>query len=692
MPPKGRKRQARLTFSPTAASFAAEQLSPQVREKAASVRLDKTSGRPSKQRRVVDSDSDDPIYGPSSPSKVSQTEEERQQYKRGMRMGMPVLNPKQGMFGTFLDDDDDSSPQSDSSSSINDEQRQLIPTTPRKKANSKVSEKSKAGDKTPKRTRRHQPILSDTESDKRTAHTVMRTRAAKKANTENKESVDADSVVGPRTPTPQPQESDSGESENMPDTTPLRKIRRQTTLHRKSDSFEVSDGEVDEDVTPKASRRLLSRRASESEEEEDIGEEMSRSSSRRLEKEQEDLEQDLDFLTSSPPADKGRLRSSQAKPLTTRERALEELKKKRRASSVPILSPATPARRGNARVVDESESDLEIEDENNEGEMEIDQQEEEDEIDEQEEEDETEDSSSVEDDERLHTNFADVFNENDNDAEFIDDNDDDLIGEPDEMERLPVHYSSLARAKPSKLFKFAIEWMVQKKINPAFRSTDDIYMLAFKKLNDEVNGLVNSKFSSSVWTPDFTRALRARPEVSIEGISRSTQDVEDLHCEACNRKKHPATFSVQFGGQPYDEQSLEPLAYDSSSETDESASDGEKPIYNENGERIPAESRVFTLGSTCKANAQMAHTLRHWRHHLNNWVINYLKGKGHLNAPKLVERDSWSIKERGKCATNIVDDMEASGEIRKLYKLYKDQINFAVTAANEYRFGWGRRE
>lgn len=129
------------------------------------------------------------------------------------------------------------------------------------------------------------------------------------------------------------------------------------------------------------------------------------------------------------------------------------------------------------------------------------------------------------------------------------------------------------------------------------------------------------------------------------------------HCEACNRKNHPATFELSLTGAPYDPDSLEPL--DNSDSDSDSASDssslsadseanlnGEKPTYDARGERIPPESKTFTLGSTCKANAQVAHTLHHWRYHLNDWVKGYLESNGYLTPEKLVKRDKKSDRKR----------------------------------------------
>jgi hypothetical protein len=415
------------------------------------------------------------------------------------------------------------------------------------------------------------------------------------------------------------------------------------------------------------------------------------------------LEEDLNFLQSSPPPDKGRLRSTQEKPLNERQKALAALKRKRAkaSSSVEPSSSATPGRR-RAVILDDSDSDLEIIEEEKSSEVD-DPLEQDDEI--SSEEGEESDDVDKQTSHGYRAKALDIFYENADDADFLDDEEDGLIGEPVENASIPIQFTALSRAKPRELFKFAIDWMVQKKINPAFASNNEIYELTFRKLNDEVTGLANSKYSSSVWRPDFIRALRARPDIEISEIGRLERSIGEAHCEACNRKTHPASFSIAFVGRPYNKDTLEPLAEESDSDSGSSSdsdsdisstgsSEGNqnnvKPTYDAQGEIIPPDSHVFTVGSHCKANAQMAHTLHHWRHHLYSWVVDYLIREGHCTPEKLVERDRWSQRKREKYAKRIVKKMDKIGEIKKLHHLYKEQVDFALEARNEYKSNWGR--
>ncbi|KAH8722413.1 hypothetical protein GQ44DRAFT_622613 [Phaeosphaeriaceae sp. PMI808] len=400
--------------------------------------------------------------------------------------------------------------------------------------------------------------------------------------------------------------------------------------------------------------------------------------------ERNDLEEDLAFLKSSPLPKRGKLGSSQEKSKNERQKALEALKKRRAITNEPSSS-ATPGRKRRF-VVEDSDSELEIIKEESENGWEMDF------------------SEEVEEEETgRDANALDMFQEDNDDAGFIDDDVDAVIGEPilEPEDLMPLVMSRIVSAKPRELFKYAIEWMVMKKVHPAFDSKSQVYELTFRKLDDEVKGLANSKFSSSAWTSDFTRALRARPDLMSMEISRGKRELMTAHCEACNRKNHPASNELTFTGKPYSVETLEPMENVLGSDSDstdssalsvstEAGLDGEMPTYDIYGARLPPESKSFTLGRTCQANAQIAHTLHHWRYHLYSWVKDYLARKGYLTAERLVKRDGWSEKKREKAAIKILKAMEKDGEIRKLYKAYKDQIKYAVEVRHDLQ-GWRSR-
>lgn len=257
-------------------------------------------------------------------------------------------------------------------------------------------------------------------------------------------------------------------------------------------------------------------------------------SSLRNERDQADLEEDLEFLgdagrpenltcpTSSNvflDAESPRTLRQPSSAKQSRLSALEMLKRKRLGQQQESSPTHSITRRG--RVVDvesESPSNSEL-DEDDEDIYEI------------------EDDAPAED--------VDDF--------IVDDGDDERIA-------LPSQFSSFNKAKPKELFKYVVEWMVSKKINPAFSMEDEIYDISFRRLDDFVKGMGGSKYHSSAWTPEFGKSLKSRPILEDVEIGFGLHD----KCDACNRTRHPATWQVRFVGETYDTHTLEEHADDDS--------------------------------------------------------------------------------------------------------------------------------
>jgi len=223
-------------------------------------------------------------------------------------------------------------------------------------------------------------------------------------------------------------------------------------------------------------------------------------------------------------------------------------------------------------------------------------------------------------------------------------------------------------------------------LNPAFFAmNDEIYGLAFKKLDDEVRGLAGSKFTSSAWTRDFTIALQGRPYLAIREIEDPARSIIYDRCEACNRSGHPATFELQFQGKPYMQDTLEDVENDEEDEDEDG--DDERSEYDSKGRKVPPEHTIYHVGQFCMRNAHTAHALDHWRYHLNDFIVDYLRNEGTLDPEKIVERDSWKTKKRRKFAEKLVDEMEASGEIKRLYRDFRQEIDDAREAKSAYSRG-----
>lgn len=601
---------------------------------------------------------------------------------RGMSLGMPVTSAEHGMLGSSDVDFATSETSEDKHQGNNTQVKAKLASRKRRRAAESSEPEEDVGITVvqTKRRRRQSPE-SDAEEELRLPKSKRR-KTTKRQSTpcedEGEDEVAKVQVISTRSQATRSQRSKAvGHapfSEEKKEKTPPRSTRRRLAK-RPAASTDESDEDDDED--------------GDEENDTDNG------SHKDNDEEDEDLKEDLAFLRSSPLPDRGKLRSAHDKPKNERQKALEALKRRRAGTNEPSSS-ATPSR--TRRIVIESESDSDSELEIIKEEPESGQ-----EVDDHEEDEEEEVQESDRD-----ANALDMFLEDEDDEGFIDNDADAIIGEPilSPNDFMPLILSRVSSSKPRELFKYAIEWMVMKKLHPGFDANSEVYQITFRKLDDEVKGLANSKFSSSAWTPEFTRVLRARPDLMIMEISRSKKDIMDAHCEACNRRNHPASDELMFTGQPYNKDTLEPLKTDSDSDSDDDSDsdnlselsaesqeglNGEKPTLDAHGERLPPENKTFTLGSTCKANAQVAHTLHHWRYHLYSWVKDYLAHEGHLTAEKLVQRDGWSSRKREKTALKIVKKMEEVDEIRKLYKLYKDQITYATEVRHDLQGRWGSR-
>lgn len=237
------------------------------------------------------------------------------------------------------------------------------------------------------------------------------------------------------------------------------------------------------------------------------------------------------------------------------------------------------------------------------------------------------------------------------DLEFIEEDDHDAeIGVPN----MPLEFSKHASAKPGKLFRHVVEWMLQKHLNPAFEEKE-LHHFAFKRVGDEIQALVHS-YMSSVWNEEFTFTLRARPEFFEHEIS-PTERVLYPDCEACNRTNHPASYAVQFGKTAYDKKTLE--------EVDSKHRDSE-------GRKIAKESKVFHLGAECARNARTAHPLVHWSYILYDHI------NGQWDAIQGLKMDKhWSTAKKTKKIEKFVDDMQARGQIKKLFVQFRNDIDVA---------------
>lgn len=687
MPSSKRKQQARITFTPIPSSSPAVQgYNAQIQARAAAVGYGDAS-QSSKRRKLqssVPSDAasqntpadamlptpedlaaiQDALSGDQKKSKKKQAKQKRLDF--GPSSGTVNLEPPTApnMFAKQRGQKRTADFSSDESDNI--------PTKQKGSKKHKTSFMSPAGKKVSKKSRKQKDPTPPQESDEDDEIVVTSARKAQAEPTpQEEEDEEEDDIVvpsarKPRRPQPQMVVMDDDDSEDeLPTNIGTQRGRRRTrqssvlsssppaATAKSDDDLQIIEnphnkepsGSDDEEAAPKTPgrRRLQPRK---------------RQMTQQEQEEQDDLDEDMDFIGPSSDVDEDPApRDSQTLKKNARLQALERLKQVRSSQKAGLPD---------IREDEEEDDDA--------AQRELDDMY-----------DNSEDSP-----EPAPTSSRAMFDADEDDEDFIEEGDDDTLGVPDGV---PIAFTRYASMKAKDLWKFAIEWMVQKKINPAFNMDDEIYNLTFQKLDDEVSGLVGSKFASSAWTSEFHMALHSRPEIAYNTIDRHTAEhAYRDKCDACNRTGHPATREVQFQGKPYHRQTLDEVGKDDTDSDDEEDNDddsssdsagetaADRPAYDAQGRVVPPANKVWYVGKFCMSNARTAHALHHWRYHLYEWVVLWIDGHGYSGAKELKKRDKMSTKKKRKYANKIVDRMADEGVLKKLWKEFRGTIDEASNA------------
>lgn len=88
-------------------------------------------------------------------------------------------------------------------------------------------------------------------------------------------------------------------------------------------------------------------------------------------------------------------------------------------------------------------------------------------------------------------------------------------------------------------------------------------------------------------------------------------------------------------------------------------------------------------------NTSTAHQLEHWRFSLHEWVTERLESEGYLDAEEVERRERrWSARKKARLAGQIFDEMDGSGEVKRIHAMFKATVKAATDEKNEYR-GFG---
>ncbi|KAH6636337.1 hypothetical protein F5144DRAFT_601091 [Chaetomium tenue] len=272
--------------------------------------------------------------------------------------------------------------------------------------------------------------------------------------------------------------------------------------------------------------------------------------------------------------------------------------------------------------------------------------------------------------------------------DFVVEDGDAPLGAPDEdHDDIPLEYTGYAQAPLKVYFRVAIEWLVKFKVNPGFPEREaDVYRMAWRKLDDEVRGLANSKFSSAAWKRDFYMALRARPHFDSADFFRGGM-LEGQNCGACGRSGHPAKHSMKFTGDPYYKNTirldrfLQPVEMDSEPDSGSESHDDD-----EDGNHIPKAEKEWYVGAVCNSNAETAHDLIHWKMGLLVFVDTRLHIEGHMAANKVAERENMEAEQKDELVDKIMSHWEKNGMVKALYSEFKGTIERARNKPTNGRY------
>lgn len=192
-------------------------------------------------------------------------------------------------------------------------------------------------------------------------------------------------------------------------------------------------------------------------------------------------------------------------------------------------------------------------------------------------------------------------NVNDSD-DFITDDEEGPLGVP-LLAQIPIEFTAAAHKPIKEHFRDVIEWMVHNKINPGFDWQDPVYETAFRKVDAECGGFADSKFVSTQWTNEFTKAIYARPHLEIRKLNpgEGLDVLGEAKCEACNHRKHHPSFALQLKGNAYNKVTLEDIEPDSDEDSDlssnDSSSEGSSKVSrDEKGQTLLGEDKQWFAG------------------------------------------------------------------------------------------------
>ncbi|KAF6765226.1 hypothetical protein DFP72DRAFT_870470, partial [Ephemerocybe angulata] len=223
------------------------------------------------------------------------------------------------------------------------------------------------------------------------------------------------------------------------------------------------------------------------------------------------------------------------------------------------------------------------------------------------------------------------MNEPTSDSDFI--VEDEGLGAP----LLPAEYSMETHQELShqfkKIFQFFVHIAVQppkkrKKFMQTNMEEEEYFYVPLSITRRKLAGLRDSLVASSVWRPQFKKALERFPQFSLTSLAFTVPE-----CDACHLGRRVSTLCGRLDGEPYDRVGFQLLkGEDESSDTDSD----EKSLKKE-----------FNLGRFCGRRTHVYHQFSHWEYGLFKSIDSELEGLRAMQTKKKGKKQFYRVAYAG---------------------------------------------
>jgi len=186
-----------------------------------------------------------------------------------------------------------------------------------------------------------------------------------------------------------------------------------------------------------------------------------------------------------------------------------------------------------------------------------------------------------------------------------------IIQDDDEVQ-LPPQFSMQTYGDLSYQFKKIFQLFVHVSIQSpedrfAFmeqQTQDEYFAVPLQMMRRKVSGLRDSLVSSSVWRPEFKKALEDYPDFELTAL-----DFTVPSCDACHMGGRMSSLVGRVGGSLYNSDGFEPRV-----------------------SKYETNNKEFHLGRFCARRGRVFHQFSHWEHSLFQSIVRELEELDHSSS------------------------------------------------------------